>query len=679
MYRLFILLILFLLAACGSPATPTVMPTATIGSTATATEAAPLATSTPSVAPQPAFIRLIHAAPQTESVNISLGDFLVASYLSFGVSTEKTQITAGDFTLRIMAGDATVDSASLYETELSIDPNASLILILTGTSDALTLTTYAESNEPLGENESRVTAIHAVPRGVDFTLRQGDTDLTPSVTFGQASSPVTLPSEETTITFQAGSTTLLSYPIQLRERSNYTLVLVGRSEDVTSLSVIAFDNVVPGRSSVRPIHAAFDVGSVDFYLDGERLAGGVDYSRAGDRVTTAAGTRLAAVYEAGADPQTVLPLFSQSLSLPENTTISLILLGSPTGMRFLPFVEDLSPTREGQTRLSFVNTVEVAPVVRVENMNGVLGDVYYGQQGEDVTFTAGVYTLFWNTIGISGSSENLEIGSELEFVAGRAYLYLFSGRDVSEPPLVFSEDVGVQGEMTDDTNGQIRFVNALGDQTAIDFYVDGSPVVTGLIYGQVSDLASVPISTRIVSVRVSGSLTDLTTIEYDISAGSYQTLFAYGDTTEVAQIRGLEDNFVRESDAASVRLVNLTPDLMVSFGLAYSIPTIGQAPTAIPTEEIVNENSTFRQSLPTDTQIALDGVRNQSVEEMVDTIAIPYGSRDIYVLDSATQLVGAYINAQIFEADTHYDVIAFQSSSSPLVRVFVVFYPIIDQ
>jgi hypothetical protein len=168
-------------------------------------------------------------------------------------------------------------------------------------------------------------------------------------------------------------------------------------------------------------------------------------------------------------------------------------------------------------------------------------------------------------------------------------------------------------------------------------------------------------------------------MEYDVSAGSYHTLFAYGDTTEVAQIRGLEDNFVRESDAASVRLVNLTPDLMVSFGLAYSIPTIGQAPTAIPTEEIVSENSTFRQSLPTDTQIALDGIRNQSIEEMVDTIAIPSGSRDIYVLDSTTQLVGAYINAQTFEADTHYDVVAFQSSSSPQVRTFVVFYPIIDQ
>jgi hypothetical protein len=65
--------------------------------------------------------------------------------------------------------------------------------------------------------------------------------------------------------------------------------------------------------------------------------------------------------------------------------------------------------------------------------------------------------------------------------------------------------------------------------------------------------------------------------------------------------------------------------------------------------------------------------------EVVDTTAIPSGSRDIFVLDSNTQLVAAYINAQMFEAGNHYDVVAYQSSSSPLVRAFVVSYPIIDQ
>ena len=101
-----------------------------------------------------------------------------------------------------------------------------------------------------------MTTIHAVPRGADFTLRQNAVDLMPAVAFGQASAPVILPSEQTTLDFQSGAAPLLSYSLDLREGENYTLVLVGRSDDLTSLTVIAFSKVPPTSRPEKYGHTA---------------------------------------------------------------------------------------------------------------------------------------------------------------------------------------------------------------------------------------------------------------------------------------------------------------------------------------------------------------------------------------------------------------------------------------
>src|SRR5262249_46503886 len=157
---------------------------------------------------------------------------------------------------------------------LSISGGQSVILLFTGL-DAPVLTTLQETIDPMDGGQSRVSAINAVPRGPAFTLRQGDTDLTSSLDFGQHSEPMILPSNPTPITRQAGTTALVSQNLDLHERHNYTLVLVGHPDDLTHLQVLNLDIQVPGWANIRAINATTISDTLDLYLDGNSLNRGL--------------------------------------------------------------------------------------------------------------------------------------------------------------------------------------------------------------------------------------------------------------------------------------------------------------------------------------------------------------------------------------------------------------------
>jgi hypothetical protein len=187
----------------------------------------------------------------------------------------------------------------------------------------------------------------------------------------------------------------------------------------------------------------------------------------------------------------------------------------------------------------------------------------------------------------------------------------------------------------------------------------------------------VPADRQILSVRQTGALGDLSTLDIRFEASTTYTIVASGDTGQRVQLRGFADTFARETGAASVRLLNLSDSTLVQLGIAYSISTVALVPTPIPTEVVFDEQTTFRYTLPGSAVVALQGVTNRSVfEGFVDTIAVPSGVRDVYVVDSATQNLAAYLGTLLLEANTHYDIVAFQASNSQFVRAFVLAYPL---
>ncbi|HEX2906981.1 MAG TPA: DUF4397 domain-containing protein, partial [Phototrophicaceae bacterium] len=112
-------ILLLALTACAPS-----LPTATPPPAATTTPLPPAATTTPAKTAVPAptatpvgqtTVRIIHAAPDTPTVNVFAGQSAIATNLEFSKATEATPINAERYTLRVVPTGAAADSPSLAE------------------------------------------------------------------------------------------------------------------------------------------------------------------------------------------------------------------------------------------------------------------------------------------------------------------------------------------------------------------------------------------------------------------------------------------------------------------------------------------------------------------------------------------------------------------------------------
>ena len=235
--------VVLLMVACRPSATqqlPTLIPTYT--PPPTATPEAPTDIPTPSgptptapyipqtIAENPSeqvFVRVVNAAPDATPIDVYVELLAIATNLNFAQNTEPSGVVAGDYILRVVpAGNAPADSP-LLEQRISLQGGQSLIFVVSGNANSLTVTTFQESTEPLPIGQSRITAINALTGDQQVSLFEGNNELINSVGAEQASTPVTLSSGRTTLTFQSGGSTLIAHLIDLREQYNHMLVLVG--------------------------------------------------------------------------------------------------------------------------------------------------------------------------------------------------------------------------------------------------------------------------------------------------------------------------------------------------------------------------------------------------------------------------------------------------------------------
>lgn len=697
MYRFFLglLCIVLFAAACGSPTPEPAIPpteTPTPQPTATATHTpVPLPTATPGILPETTardpqnqvYVRTVHAALDTGPLEVYIELLAVATNLNFAQGTEPTGIVAGDYNLRVVPAGAGLDGQTLLMTPISLRGGTSVILLITGTPDALTLATFNEQTEPLDSSQSRVSVIHAVPRGADFVLRDAANALTPPISFGQQSDGIVLPSGQTNFIFQSGDAILSTHPVNMRERYSYTLVLVGRPDDLNSLSVLDFGIPVPGRSTVRVINAAPAIGLVDVYLSNQLTAQNADYARPTERVSVPTGVYSVAVYAAGADPAAIEPLQTGQLNANPDDRLTLLIIGPPEQLRIVTYRESAAPTSPTELRIAFMNTLETVPRVRVEFPGGPIPgvpDLGYGQISAEIMLDAGSYDFFWNRLENNVVVEQLESASSVILEPGRSYLYLFAGR-LLEPPIILSENVGINEQLAQEENGiqatsipsvptQVRFVNALTTATLIDFLVDDVVVAAAVPYGEDSPFVEVSPGEHVITVRNAGSSTLLSRLAGTFELPGSYSLFAYGSEidTEVSMLLVPDFDLNFDTESAHLRLVNLTQTEQTNFGLAFSVPN---AISPAPTDPTGTETS-FRQTLTLGINRLLDNIASNSVS---GPARIFPGQHSIIVVDNDRTSIAASIPSVDLMAGVHYDVVTFQEFGSLLVRVFILQYP----
>lgn len=687
-----LLMIVFLLTvACSPPPLPTLVPVSPEPTESPAPTPLPTPSPLPSVTEltrasdpsQQAYVRVIHAAPQVPTIDIYIERLAIGANMDFGTSTEPTAIVAGDYFLRVLSRGVRPDSGeAILETAFSLQPAEQVMLVFTGSLNALTLSRYAESDTPLNQGQSRLTFINAVSGDPDFTV---EANTTLSLPAGELSAPMLFISGDTSLIFQSAATQPFEYPISLQERTGYTLILAGETNNPT---IIQMQAAVPGFASIRAINASESIGAIDVYLDNDLLAAQLPYTNAGERQEHPAGSYALTFYNAGADREQAEPLQTTSIVANNDDALSLLITGQSPDIRVIPYREDLSPTPPDAARVGFANPKSDVPRVRVDTQVGpieAVSDLIYGQEPVITEMPLLDYTFFWNAVEGTDTLTQLESAANIQFEAGISYLYLFTGRG-DDQPLIFSERVGIETPAltTDDNDSNtfddalppasttIRFVNAVNSTVALDLYLDEMPLISNIESALGSDIILADAGPASVQVAASNTADFLATLDTTLEASTPYTIIAYGENLEAITLAIITDSDRPQGSAAQVRLFNASPIESIQMGLAYSTATeagsnrFGTVPDA----------DNFRRSL------AFGMERIPPITDIPAGTAsgfgiVPVGIHSVHVIDITDDpdSVTSSINGIEMESSRLYDVIAYQEAGSRRVRAFVLAYP----
>lgn len=691
-----LLLLLSIAAAC-SPAVPTLAPTAEPTPTPLPT-AVPtsLPTATPLVVPlaqeaaPQAGVRVIHAAPDLSQIDVYVEGLAVAPYLSYRQYTGITPVAAGAYRVLVYpAGSRPGDAQPLAATTaIDFASGSSQMVVIAGSVDDLAIIIRNDTSEPLDQGQSRVTFAHVLTGVGDVTVQQNGVNLTTPLALGQSSTIQSTPAGDITIDFVSAGAALVTYPLNMRQRTAYTLVLAGTP---AAPEVIRVEARVPGRATVRAVSGAPAIGPVDLYLNDILLASALDYTRSTPRETLTAGAYRADVYPAGANRTDAEALISADITVGEDDNITLVVLGSPENWRLISVRDDLSQTAPGVARVTFVNTLPAVPRLSpsVSGPPLKLSFLGYGDLARPVDVRADAsYTFYWNDAEAGETASSVEIAQNVVFEAGRSYLYLVTGRG-DAPPVVLSESVGVQQELADlppevtpsptpSRPAFIRVVNAAFGSGPLDVLLDGLPLAERLDYGNISAAQPAREGIFTVEVRAPGTAEPLFEDRVLFDSSVSYTLVTIGYGLERILILPVPEPELSVDDVPLARLINVTASAPINLGLAYAISVNPSAATSRfsspPSTDDLSDTAatpTYRQSIGFGVQPILNADSVPPGGASAPGL-LPEGEFDILILDADAAAIAATIANLRLESGQRYDVYALQQPDSRLVQGFVV-------
>ncbi|PJF40489.1 MAG: DUF4397 domain-containing protein [Chloroflexi bacterium] len=630
---------------------------------------------------QQAFVRVVHAAPDVPQLDVYAEFAAIATNLGFQQSTQPSGIVEGDYTLRVVPTGNAPEDNTLFETSLSVKGGNSLILLFTGTTDALNLSLFTESNEPLDGNQSRLTIIHAIPRGPDFIITESNAAITPLLVFGQASPPVVLSSGRTLLSFQSGEQTVLTHEINLQERRNHTLLLVGRPDDLDNLSIIEFSNQAPGRANMRVINASAPVGPIDVYLNGVFFTGDVTFGRTSPREEIIIDNYIAEVFRRGEDPTTASPLTSSQININPDDDVVLIFVGEGQTARLVTYRESLAPTAPNTSRITFFNPLDSVPQVRLTSITDSGGDLDnmpdlgYAQTPFTTETESGSYDFIWDQIENGVATDTVEEANDVRLEAGHSYLYLMTGQ--FNQPLILEDNVGIDESLavvdtpptaipTPALATRVRFVNAVSLRSTVDFQMDEIAIASAIEFGQDSDLIIVDPGVHTLILRAANTGTILTSADVTFDEGNDFSVFAYMDEADSFMLFVVPDfNLTFDGDSAHIRVINLTSNDNVGVSRFAG----GNLESFISS---MQEEPGLRPSVPFDGREVLAGVQPFSFSNLAVLIPEEY---DLALTDSAQNRMIAILSNINLEARAHYDLVLIPEIDFQRMFAFSVVYP----
>lgn len=736
-----LMLPILVLVACQETApVPTLVPTPTI---AEATRTSPPPTITPTLAPsatplptavipqqiardpaQQATIRLVHAAPAYEPVDFYIEDLNIVGFLSYAQLTEPTNLVAGNYLVRVVLSGNDPETETITEQRIEIQGGDAAIVVFTGTLDAPALVSLREDLRPLDSEQTRVTVMHAMPRGPAFTLtNSASTALTESLEFGNISEPELIPAEDSSLSLQSGEDTLLTDDFRFRERETYTLIVTGNPDDLSTIDWLVVRNRAPGLTNIRVINTLSDIDAVDVYLNEDLMGQSMGPGNDTSYQVLPAITYDVRAYPAGAIPADADPIVEAQIIASPKSRFTILLTGNTDSARIQWFDEDESPTSPEEARFTFVNALETVNRARVETSVITL-DLFYGEVSNPVSLPAGMQSFNWQRQDSVSAGDLLETSGDIEVMPGTDNLYIMTGRGTEELPLIYSREVGVTEVPQDEDNPdmtpeptalpapQIRVINAINAQP-VEFKVDDIPIIT-LLPGEGSSLLTIRDGERVITAHNANAGNLLAREILRAESGMPYTLIVYPTEEQSYEFRTISDEFVPSGEPVpTMRLINLSQH-QTSIGVGHTLPDaviLDDAPVSAETSEEFtgsgNAGADFETGRPEsepDTDIPGIDDRNEVQEEpeegnrvsapggmlriferigpgddsLIEPVTNFSGTRDLQILDmlDGGLLVSATIPDVMLMNGQHYDVIVYENPETQIVTAYLLAYPI---
>lgn len=398
--HLILLITLLGLAACApdTPPLPTVAPPAT---SPTPAPTIPTATPLPTRAPLPTEIpreerlpggnanantptgqiRVIHALPDLDSVDVALGDRTVAYSLRYGRASGLATVPAGAYTLTVRATGSALDTPALLAREITLTRGEPLLVVLANADDTPTAFTHVESTAPVEAGRTRLTLVHAIADAPQTTiLRPSEFPdeppeaAVPPVRFGEMSEPYAPPQGDLELNIDG---LLSDYALTARPRRSYTLTLIGTA---AAPQVVVTDVPVETSMPLTLVHVSRETAPVDVYIDGElALANPVAFKTSGFIRDVVTGPHEITLYAHEADPATTAPLLTTNITITETGETFLALMGPPDNLTLVSHQERDLPLDEEETRITMINAVHEYPILEERKSAPVPLRVGYGQ------------------------------------------------------------------------------------------------------------------------------------------------------------------------------------------------------------------------------------------------------------------------------------------------------------
>lgn len=479
------LLALLALSACAAPeptATPTSVPSPTLTITPTVPTATPTPAPLPTAVPEPTqrgTLRLFHAAPELQAVDVYVEGSIIAQRLAYGEFTLPLALNEGEYTLRVLPSRANPDQDDpLVRERVRVRIGDTLLYVLRPEGEAIRALRYPQDMRSTALGAGRVAALNALVDNVPLSVfLDQDIPIGAAQSGGQSTAAREVIAKRYTARFLSGDRAVLNAPFTLVARDSVFLIIYGT---LAQPRFATLSLPTPRESKLRVLNADWRLPKADLYLDERLVVQGLAFGNVSELLTLTARTYRVRVLPSGESPESP-SLFEGALPIAEDRQLLVAIFGEQVEdrrrVRTALFTEPLNLPPQGSAQLSVLNLARQETTIQALDPTAPLSaPVPYAALSAPITLSAGRQRLAFNTVEQTPrTAETAEIVLE----AGWSYIYVVLS-SLNTPPVLIGTNVqalfAALPTPTISSGVNVRLVNAAAEPISVDLIIGESPI-----------------------------------------------------------------------------------------------------------------------------------------------------------------------------------------------------------